>query len=187
MRRLTAAVRRRGMSAVGWVSAVALTVALAACVDESHELQVQALGGEAPGVSPGPLHRPGQPCLVCHGSEGPSSHSFAIAGTVYATQGQTAPDPGVQVFLEDSTGSIVSINTNEAGNFYIPTGEWSPLYPIWVPQIQMGQSMPQSMQTHVARAGSCADCHTLTASATSPGPVYMNAASSPAPSMGSSP
>ena len=44
--------------------------ALAACVDESHELQVQALGAEVPGVPMGPLHRPGQPCLVCHGDQG---------------------------------------------------------------------------------------------------------------------
>jgi hypothetical protein len=174
------------MTAVGWVSAVALTVVLAACVDESHELQVQALGGEAPGVSPGPLHRPGQPCLVCHGSEGPSSHSFVMAGTVYAVQGQSAPAPGVQVVLEDSTGSSVGINTNQAGNFYIATGEWSPLFPVWVPQITMGQSST-SMQTHIGREGSCANCHTLTASPTSPGRVYLNKASSPAPSMGSSP
>jgi hypothetical protein len=175
------------MTAVGWVSAIALTVVLVSCVDESHELQVQALGGEAPGVSPGPLHRPGQPCLVCHGSEGPSSHSFVMAGTVYATQGQTAPGVGVQVFLEDATGASVSINTNEAGNFYIPTGEWSPLFPVWVPKMTMGQSTPASMQTRIGRDGSCADCHTLTPSPTSPGPVWMNAASSPAPSMGSSP
>lgn len=168
------------------VTAVALTVTLAACVDESHQLQVDALGGEAPGVSPGPLHRPGQPCLVCHGSEGPSSHSFVIAGTVYAVQGQTAPAPGVQVVLEDATGTSVSLDTNAAGNFYIPSGEWSPLFPVWVPQMTMGQSM-QSMQTHIARAGSCADCHTLTPGPTSAGPVYLNKASSPAPSMGSAP
>jgi hypothetical protein len=173
------------MTAVSWVSAVALTVSLAACVDEEHELQVGALGGEAPGVSPGPLHRPGQPCLVCHGSEGPSSHSFVIAGTVYAVQGQSAPAPGVQVFLEDQTGSTVSLNTNEAGNFYIPTGEWSPIFPMWVPQMTMGQN-GTAMQTHIARAQSCADCHTLTPSPTSAGPVYLNKASSPAP-MGSAP
>ena len=93
---------RRGRAAGPWAAAAALAagVTLAACVDETHEEQVAALGGEAGGVSPGPLHRPGQPCLVCHGEAGPSSHTFVIAGTVYATQGQSAPAADVQVQLE---------------------------------------------------------------------------------------
>jgi hypothetical protein len=169
------------MTAACWVAAIGLAggTALTACVDESHDLQVQALGGEAPGVSPGPLHRPGQPCLVCHGADGPSRNTFVIAGTVFAVQGQSAPAPGVQVEIEDSTGSIVSLNTNEAGNFYIPTGEWSPVMPAWVPQITMAQSQ---MQTHIGRDGSCADCHTLNPSSTSPGPVYLKRATAPASS-----
>ena len=176
--------RRRGIAAGLWVAAVALAagLTLAACVDETHEEQVQALGGEMGGVSPGPLHRPGQPCLVCHGEAGPSSHTFVIAGTVYATQGQSAPAAGVQVELEDSTGSIVTVTTNEAGNFYIATGEWSPIMPILVPQIVQGQTT-QQMQTHISRAGSCADCHTLNPGPTSAGPVFLNRASAPAPSM----
>jgi len=157
-----AALRRRGMAAVRWVAAVGLATALAACVDESHELQVQSLGGEAPGVSPGPLHRPGQPC-------------------------QSAPAAGAQVVIVDSAASVFTINTNEAGNFYIPTGVWSPVMPTWVPQITLGKTTA-IMQTHISRAGSCADCHTLNPSPTSPGPVYMNRASAaPAASMGAGP
>ena len=57
-----------------------IAIALGACVDETHELQVQALGGEAPGVPKGPLHRPGQPCLVCHGEAGPASPSSSSPG-----------------------------------------------------------------------------------------------------------
>jgi hypothetical protein len=176
--------RRRGIAPGLWVAAVALAagVTLAACVDETHAEQVAALGGEAGGVSPGPLHRPGQPCLVCHGEAGPSSHTFVIAGTVYATQGQDAPAAGVQVELEDSTASSVSLSTNEAGNFYIPTGEWSPTFPMLVPQIMQGQTT-QAMQTHIARAGSCADCHTLNPGPTSPGRVFLNRASSSGPSL----
>ena len=187
MRDRRAALRRRGMAAVRWVAAVGLATALAACVDESHELQVQSLGGEAPGVSPGPLHRPGQPCLVCHGEAGPSSNTFVMAGTVYAVQGQSAPAAGAQVVIVDSAASVFTINTNEAGNFYIPTGVWSPVMPTWVPQITLGKTTA-IMQTHISRAGSCADCHTLNPSPTSPGPVYMNRASAaPAASMGAGP
>jgi hypothetical protein len=147
-------------------------IALAACVDETHELQIQALGGETPGVSPGPLHRPGQPCLVCHGEAGPSSHEFVMAGTVFAVQGQSDPAPGVQVVIEDVTGSFFGITTNEAGNFYITTDQWSPTLPALV-TISKGQSF-QQMNTHISRDGSCADCHTETPGPTSAGPVYLN-------------
>ena len=140
-----------------------------ACVDESHELQVQALGGEAQGVSPGPLHRPGQPCLTCHGADGPSSHQFVMAGTVFAVEGERGPAPNVQVVLEDVTGSFYATTTNEAGNFYVQEGEWSPTMPV-SPQIPKAR---QEMMSYVQRGGSCADCHTLTRGPTSPGPVYL--------------
>jgi hypothetical protein len=182
MRDRRSASGRPGIASGPWVAVVVLAagLTLAACVDETHAEQVAALGGETGGVSPGPLHRPGQPCLVCHGEAGPSSHTFVIAGTVYAKQGQSAPAAGVQVELEDFSGTFVSLNTNEAGNFYIPTGEWSPVMPVLVPQISMGQSV-ETMQTHIARDGSCADCHTLNPGPTSPGPVFLNRASSSGP------
>ena len=53
------------------------------CYDPVHDQEVAALGGEAPGVSPGPTHRPGQPCNVCHGGVGPANLRFSVAGTVY--------------------------------------------------------------------------------------------------------
>jgi hypothetical protein len=166
----------RGMFAGPRVAAAMLAagLVLAACVDESHELQVQALGSEAPGVSPGPLHRPGQPCLTCHGEAGPSSHTFVIAGTVFAVQDQSAPAEGVNVAMEDSTGSFFTATTNQAGNFFIATGEWSPTFPALV-SIAKGQTSEQ-MSTHIGRAGSCADCHTLTPGPTSAGPVYLQRA-----------
>ena len=51
-----------------------------------HDNEVAALGPEDPSVPPGPDHRPGQPCLVCHGGSGPASAQFAVGGTVYAAQ-----------------------------------------------------------------------------------------------------
>jgi hypothetical protein len=148
---------------------VLVGVLVSACVDESHELQVQALGGEAAGVSPGPLHRPGQPCLTCHGEAGPASDKFVLAGTVFAVKGESAPAPNAQVVLEDVTGSFYATTTNAAGNFYIPDGEWSPTMPV-SPQVPKAH---QQMVSYIQRAGSCADCHTLTLGAASPGPVYL--------------
>ena len=76
---------RRSAWFAGCVVAGLLTWALVGCfVDPVHDEQVAALGPEPAGESPGPLHRPGQPCLVCHGGLGPAHQSFSVAGTVFA-------------------------------------------------------------------------------------------------------
>jgi hypothetical protein len=141
------------------------------CVDAEREQQVTALGGEDPGVPPGPLHRPGQPCLVCHGAGGPSSTLFVLAGTVYAKQGESAPAVGANVIIEDSTSTFYSATTNSAGNFYITPDDWMPTLPAQA-SVQMGQTT-QQMTTHIGRDGSCAGCHALKTGPTSPGPVYV--------------
>jgi hypothetical protein len=155
---------------------LAMATAPLGCVDEYHDAQVQALGGEAPGVPRGPFHRPGQPCVLCHGTAGPASTIFSIAGTVFAVQGQKAPAAGATVNLEDVNGHPATITTNAAGNFYITASQWLPTFPIAVPSVTQGDKA-QFMITHVARDGSCAACHTDPASTTSPGAIYMTTAS----------
>jgi hypothetical protein len=154
-----------------------IVIALCACVDETHSLQVEALGSDATGAPNGPLHRPGQPCLVCHGEAGPASTEFVIAGTVTESQGKTGPANGAQVQIEDVTGSTYTATTNEVGNFYITPGQWSPTMPLQV-QVSQGKD-DQSMLTHIGRAGSCAECHTPTPGPTSPGPIYVISAPLP--------
>ncbi len=144
---------------------------LASCVDTTHVDEVQALGGEAPGVAPGPDHRPGQPCLVCHGGEGPASSDFSVAGTVYAVYEQNAPAVGAQVQIEDIAGAVGVATTNSAGNFYILANQWQPTYPIQM-QVALGSANNQ-MLTHVGREGSCATCHQAKVGPASPGPVYV--------------
>ena len=90
-----------------------------ACGDPTHDRAVDALGGEAPGVPEGPLHRPGQPCATCHGESGPADSEFTIAGTVYALLGQSQPVPNVLVRIRDFTGTERSVTTNQAGNFFV--------------------------------------------------------------------
>jgi hypothetical protein len=145
--------------------------ALASCVDTTHVDEVQALGGEAPGVAPGPDHRPGQPCLVCHGGEGPGSSVFSVAGTVYAVDQESAPAVGAQVQIEDITGAVGVATTNSAGNFYILANQWQPTYPTQM-QVALG-SVSSQMLTHVGREGSCAACHQAQVGPASPGPVYV--------------
>ena len=147
------------------------------CVDETHEEAVQALGPEQPGVPKGPLHRPGQPCLTCHGGEGPASAQFTVAGTLYALQGQ--PDPAISAVaqIEDILGRIWNAKTNAAGNFYVSPSEFTPQYPTQMNVIPAGGDPSQAipMIGFAGRSGSCADCHKATAGQTSPGPVYVAA------------
>jgi hypothetical protein len=161
----------------GAAIAAAGLATVGACVDESHELQVDALGGEAAGVPRGPTHRPGQPCLVCHGGLGPASRQFVMAGTIYATQGQPGGDDGASVQIEDVDGSYFTATSNVVGNFFITTDQWSPTYPAQV-VVTQGQNS-QQMVTHIGRDGSCADCHMQPPSPTSPGPVYLVAGAIP--------
>jgi hypothetical protein len=153
------------------LAVAASAAAFVGCVDPVHDQQVEALGGEAPGVPTGPDHRPGQPCLVCHGGQGPASTDFSVAGTVYAVEQQSAPAVGAQVQVEDMAGSVFVSPTNAAGNFYVTTSQWQPTFPIKM-QVSLGP-VTTGMMTAAGRDGSCAACHQSTVGPASPGPVYV--------------
>ena len=70
-----------------------LLATLAACdTDPVHSSAVDALGPEVAGVPKGPYHRAGQPCVTCHGGEGPASQQFVMAGTVFFGPGNTSSE-----------------------------------------------------------------------------------------------
>jgi hypothetical protein len=143
-----------------------------ACVDATHDAAVNKLGGEAPGVQPGPLHRPGQPCVTCHGGEGPGNSEFSVAGTVYLYfYDSVAPAPGVTVQIQDINGVAVTIPTNEVGNFYISADDWQPTFPLKT-EIHFGK-ITRQMQTNIGRTGSCGDCHKLDVGPISAGKIYV--------------
>lgn len=141
------------------------------CADPTHDQAVAALGGEASGVPVGPLHRPDQPCVTCHGDVGPGSPEFSVAGTVYELFREDTPAVGATVLIEDVTGRTFSATTNAAGNFYVRRADWVPTYPTQM-KVTLG-TVSKKMTTHVGRAGSCADCHHRDPSQTSPGHVYL--------------
>jgi hypothetical protein len=148
------------------------------CYDPVHDREVAALGGEAPGVSPGPDHRPGQPCNVCHGGIGPATLRFSLAGTVYTYIYDTSqPASSAQITIQDATGSQWHTTSTGSGNFFVLQDNWSPTYPITVPSILDSSGNPKAnpaqMTTLDNRDGSCADCHGQTPSTTSVGPVYI--------------
>jgi hypothetical protein len=152
--------------------------AIAGCfVDPVHDQELAQLGPEPAGESPGPLHRPGQPCLVCHGGAGPASQKFSVAGTVFAIQGETMPMPSATVSLTDSHDAGIAVQTNAAGNFYMTPSVYEPYWPLHaaVTYKPPGASTPNlaTMISHIGRNGSCAGCHTVPANNDSPGSVYM--------------
>ena len=144
---------------------------LALACDPVHDDAVTALGTEIDGMGPGPEHRPGQPCNVCHGSSGPGKPEWSVAGTVFQVKGQTTPLNGATVNLVDASGRTFVATTNRAGNFYVDKGQWEPVYPMHVSIAFAGKVV--EMKTHVARDASCAGCHVDPASPTSPGGVYF--------------
>jgi hypothetical protein len=141
------------------------------CVDVSHEDAVDALGEETPG-GPSPFHRPGQPCVTCHGELGPAEPEFRLAGTVYLLRNAEDPAAGAVVQIQDSVGKVITVQTNAGGNFWLSPEQWDPVYPIQA-RVKWGPITKQ-MNQPINRAASCADCHVPPRpSRTSPGRIYI--------------
>jgi hypothetical protein len=165
----------KARSLASWVLGAAI---LASC-DPVHEAQKDALGGETPGVRNGPLHRPGQPCIVCHDGALGDPPAFSIAGTIFADGNDTTPLPNAMVTITSVDGSTYALTTNAAGNFYAPAGDYTPKYPLHV-SITSGSSTIK-MTSHIGGNGSCAFCHADPAGPSSPGHVYFNVPNGIAP------
>lgn len=139
------------------LAALVLAIAGSSCVDPVHDDAVDALGDEAPGVRPGPTHRPGQPCLTCHGGDGPGEPEMSIGGTVYAVRAGTEGIADVSVIVTDAKGGERELTTNSVGNFYMFKSEWEPVFPLTV--TVAGAGAEARMKTTIGRDGACATCH----------------------------
>jgi hypothetical protein len=162
---------RRPVGPVFLVFLVAVMFAAAACQDPVREQAIAALGPETAEVGPGPLHRPGQPCLLCHDSTGGRRPDFSVAGTVYALADGDTPLNQIEVRMIDADRRPFTALTNCAGNFYVAPVEYSPHYPLWVTLAAEGQTI--DMESPVYRDGSCATCHTDPKSPSSAGRVFL--------------
>ncbi len=135
-------------------------------------------------------HRPGQPCLLCHGADGLINvPEFAVAGTVYdrIEADEDSGIEGAEVHITDAAGRSFSARTNSVGNFMVAVDgdvsapvqrergwldvPFSPRYPLFV-RITY-QDVEQVMETPIWRSGSCATCHRDTVDVDSVGRVYL--------------
>jgi hypothetical protein len=143
----------------------------AASCDPVHDDAVTALGGEAPGVRKGPLHRPGQPCILCHDGAIGDPPAFSVAGTIFQTATGLEAADGATITLTSSDGSTHATTANAAGNFYVLPTEYAPVYPMKV-AVTYGQ-VTVKMTSDVGRDGSCATCHLDPAGPGSAGHVFI--------------
>jgi hypothetical protein len=157
--------------------------ALSCSLDPTHDEAQSDLGDEANGVNPGPTHRPGQPCLICH--DGSTAPQWSVAGTITGVLGTPTGLNGATVSLTDANLSTFTVTSNEVGNFYVEPSRWVPTYPVKA-AVTYG-SLTSTMTTIIGRDGSCAGCHANPASRISPGPVYVAGTAAQLSSAGGSP
>jgi hypothetical protein len=175
---LLAGTTRAGAFSAAVISALALSAgALAGCGNPVLDAKIEALGGEVDGIEAGPYHRPGQPCVLCHGPYEGASPEMSIGGTVFAAPSdKPIPVGEARVTLVDAAGETRTVKSNCIGNFYITTEQWVPLFPLTavVECVYKGDtgSVRPAMNTRISRDGSCAGCHTGVPNQGSPGWVY---------------
>jgi hypothetical protein len=148
------------------------------CGNRAVDERIAVLGDEDPNVPTGEFHRPGQPCLLCHGEYLEETPLMTVGGTVYAfpVRPNETPSPvkGVKVILTDAFGETFSAGTNCAGNFFITKDQWKPAFPLRaeleypVPGAE-GSTKRVVMSTRISRDGSCAGCHAGPPNQGSPG------------------
>lgn len=164
----------------------------AACGNPAVDARIDALGGELDGVEPGEYHRPGQPCVLCHGKYGGAEPLMSVGGTIFATKiasdsDQPVPVEGITVSFIDAAGISAKATTNCIGNFFISKEDYDPSFPLHVEleyQLDGGTPRRSPMNSRISRDGSCAGCHVGAPNQGSPGIVYVVTSNSPFPPPG---
>ncbi len=81
--------------------------------------------GHIPGKDNGAgtgLHNAGEDCGMCHTPNGKAgNYAFTVGGTIYEDRAARRTLKGAEVILQDISGKVISMTTNEAGNFWTYT------------------------------------------------------------------
>ncbi|HEY2899104.1 MAG TPA: hypothetical protein VGL59_00910 [Polyangia bacterium] len=151
---------------------IACAPAVLSPADPVRSAQIAALGSEAAGTPPGPLHRPGQPCVLCHDGQG-GPRQMSVAGTIFRDDMDRTPLADADVVMIDSAKTRFTAHTNCVGNFFVWPGDYQPVFPFWVAVSQGANASP--METPIQRDGSCASCHFDPLGARTAGHIYLTA------------
>jgi hypothetical protein len=166
------------------LAVAALTVG--ACLGTTPEEELAGSAGPDEGEE-GPTHRPGQPCLVCHGEDySPGGQVFVLAGTVYLRAGDERGLEDAEVEVTGADGAVHAVRTNRTGNFMISVAGddeaedgWirlarAPRFPLRV--LVRSGALEKRMRNVIHREGSCAICHDRSGpGAASVGKVHVEA------------
>lgn len=78
--------------------------------------------GHTPGKDNGKgtgMHMAGEDCGICHTPDGKASkYVFTMAGTLYEDRAGRRPLAGGEIILQDKDGNVISMTSNEVGNFW---------------------------------------------------------------------
>ena len=160
------------------ISTVAL---LAACANPAVEARIEALGEEPnPDLQDFQYHRPGQPCVLCHGEYEEEEPIMSLGGTIYQRLDDAMPVDGAKVIVYDSSGDPPrTATTNCVGNFWFAKEDYDPLFPVHVEvryPLADGTERLTPMNSRIGRDGSCASCHVIVGdklhTQSSPGRVF---------------
>jgi hypothetical protein len=110
----------------------------------------------------GPLMRPGEDCMACHGGDGSivpggvtDAKAWTTAGTVFDRANTSRGAEGAQVQITDANGFSFSLRTNLVGNFYTRETIRLPL------QTCISRNGRTLCMQSPATSGACNLCHGL--------------------------
>ncbi len=162
----------RGPGAFVVAAAIAaVSVGTSCTLDPVHDKTVSNLGPENASLYPveSQYHRPGEPCAVCHSSDGPATTEFALAGTVFwGPDDYDARVDNAYVSILDANKTRRCFVTNCSGNFFVKKADWTTLkFPVLLAverTIKPGQGNEhtlkyRAMGGHIGRESSCGTCH----------------------------
>ncbi len=167
------------------LSIAAAALASSGCEDPYLDNLIEELGEEQNGYAPSEIHRPGQPCVLCHSEYEGAEPILSFGGTLFAEPLGKLPLAmleGYTIRLIDSEQQTKNLPTNRCGNFFITKEEFDPAFPVraelWGPAAPGSEDIVQliPMSTRIGRDGSCGTCHVHPASPFSPGVVFVPSA-----------
>jgi len=86
---------------------------------DNGELTEDAAAGKTAGNE---FHMTGNDCGICHSPLGKAKEAiFTMSGTVYKDRAGREPLEGAEIILQDAEGKVISMTSNEAGNFFTYT------------------------------------------------------------------